>query len=320
MKYVRRILYVLLPVVLIGVIWTQRYNLHDWWQLRNYTPPTNISQLAKETTMTDYGQRLFYVNRPQLDDKTSFNQNCTVTEQSIVLGCYVSGRGIYVFDVTDERLAGVHEVTAAHEMLHAAYERLGKADRERIDKLTEQVYSSITDQRLKETIEAYRSRDPSVVPNELHSILGTEVKDLPPELETYYKRYFADRQAIVTFSAQYESAFEERKNKVAEYDARLAALKKQIESSTASLEASAARITSDRQKLNTLLANKQYSEYNAMVPGFNQQVRSYNALVSQVRAQIDTYNNLVAERNSVALEENELIKAIDSRPTAIPTQ
>lgn len=320
MKYVRRILLVLLPVVVLLVGWTQRYNVTDWWRLRDYTPPPAIVKLADETTMTDYGRRLFYVNHPALNDKSSFNQNCTISEQSIVLGCYVTGAGIYLYDVSDPRLVGVQQVTAAHEMLHVAYDRLGSGERSRIDSLTQQVLAGITDERLKSTVEAYRTRDAGIVPNELHSIFGTELETLPQELEDYYKQYFSDRQAVVKFSKQYEAAFQERKDKVAAYDAELASVKQDIEAKEAALDALVGRITTDRAELEALLAAKEYEAYNAKVPGFNQRVRSYNSQVNQVRALIETYNRLVAERNAIALEENELIKAIDSRPETIETQ
>ena len=307
-------------LVLLGIGWLKRYDLYDWWRLRNYQPPARIEQLAKETTMTDEGRRLFYVHHPQLNDATTFNQNCTVNEQSIILGCYVANGGIFIFDVDDPRLAGVQEVTAAHEMLHASYDRLSASERQHIDKLTAQVFEQLTDQRIKETLSAYRDRDESIVPNELHSILATEVVELPSELEDYYSRYFHNRQAVVAFSKAYEAAFQERKNKVADYDRQLQSIKREIDSKEATLAELGSEITSERQRLDALLAARRYEEYNAGVPPFNAQVDSYNRLVNQIRSLIDRYNQLVAERNAIALEENELIKAIDSRPDTIPSQ
>ena len=38
--------------------------------------------------------------------------------KTAVLGCYAN-REISIFNVTDQRLDGIREVTAAHEMLHA---------------------------------------------------------------------------------------------------------------------------------------------------------------------------------------------------------
>ena len=84
--------------------------------------PAEISELADATGMSETGRRIFFASTPELDDADDFNTHCPVDEQ-IVLGCYTA-REIYLYRVTDERLQGTNEVTAAHEMLHAAYERL----------------------------------------------------------------------------------------------------------------------------------------------------------------------------------------------------
>lgn len=300
--------------------WQNYQALVDWWRLRSYDPPARIVELAKNTTMTVEAEKLFYVHYPELNDRNVFRQNCTIAEASIVLGCYVSSQKIYIFDVDDERLDGVHEVTAAHEMLHAAYDRLSQDERTKIDRLTSSVFASIKDSRIIETVEAYRSRDPGIVPDELHSILATEVKDLPDELEEYYKRYFNDRASLVSLAKQYENAFRERRDKVDQYDKQLSNLRSDIDSLQAGLSNQLAALEQDRRRLDAYLASQDYEAYNAGVPVFNKQVADYNATVATVRNMIERYNRLVNERNAIALEENELIQAIDTRPEAIKAE
>ena len=182
-KYVSIVLTAMIAALPFVGIW-QRQAIFDWWRLRDYTPSNRIVELAANTTMTEDGKHLFYVYHATLQTADEFNQSCDFSEQSIILGCYVSGRGIYIYDVKDERLNGIHEVTAAHEMLHAAYERLSSKERQKIDALTQKAYEQSANERIRGTVDAYKKRDPSIVPNELHSILGTEVRDLPAELET----------------------------------------------------------------------------------------------------------------------------------------
>jgi hypothetical protein len=307
----------LMPVVGLA----QRQNIYDWTRLHNYQPSTDVVGLADAAGMTDYARKLFYINHPQvLGDKAAFQSHCTDSEKTIVLGCYINHNGIYLYDVSDARLNGVKEVTAAHEMLHAAYDRLTPDERQRIDNLTTGVFRDLKDERIKKTIESYRQKDPSVVPNELHSILGTEVGILPKDLEDYYAKYFQSRLNIVKLSETYEKAFTEREDKVADYDAQLQQLKQTIDSKQASLAKQQQAIEAERARLDTLLRAKQYDEYNAAVPGYNAQVRSYNAIVNDTQGLIDRYNKLVIERNSIVLEEKELYKAIDSRPSTIETQ
>jgi len=230
-SFVSTLLLITLPVV--G--WTQRQNLYDSWRLHGYQPPAAVAQLATDTTMSDKTRRLFYVQHPALEDKATFSFRCRSGEKTIVLGCYIAGEGIYLSNVTDARLAGVVQVTAAHETLHAAYDRLGRTDKDHVNQLIDQAYAQVTDQRIRNTIEDYRKNGADTV-NELHSILGTEVRALPAELEQYYARYFTNRLAVVAYSEAYEQAFTERKQKIIEDDQALAALKQQIDGAEASLD------------------------------------------------------------------------------------
>ncbi len=300
--------------------WSFRQDIFDWSRLRGYQPSLAIKQLATKTTMNDHGRRLFYVYHPSLEPKQTFNSHCSESERTIVLGCYVSRGGIYIYDVTDDRLAGVEEVTAAHEMLHAAYDRLKPQEKQRLNNLLGETFTSLKDVRISAAVDKYRQKDPNIVPNELHSILGTEVMDLPKELEAYYKRYFSNRSAIVTLSQQYEQAFDDRRNSVAADDEKLKALKAQIDGLDVALESQKQVLNAQRAKMDKLIANNQVTEYNNAVPEYNQQVATYNVNVVTAKSLIETYNALVKERNNLVLEENELIKAIDSRPSTLNSQ
>lgn len=305
----------LLIILIAAGVWLNQNALFDMWRLRGYTPPAEVVALADETTMTDSARRLFYVYRPALQDKSTFNTSCTNSEQTIVLGCYVQHQGIYLYNVSDPRLDGVIEVTAAHEMLHAAYDRLSEKERKRIDGLTSQVEKTLTDERLKSTIEGYRSKDPSVVPNEMHSIFATELADLPTDLETYYARYFTNRRAIVQLADQYKQAFTERENQVKSIDEQLKSLKTQIDSLNASLESQQASLKTSYDDLQQKRRGNDIDAYNAAVPAYNQAVVAYNANVNKQKQLVSQYNSLVEQRNDLATEENELIKALDSRET-----
>jgi chromosome segregation ATPase len=264
--------------------------------------------------MTDKGRRLFYVNQPVIVSEADFNESCKTQESSIVLGCYIQNQGIYIFNVTDERLTGVKEVTAAHEMLHGAYDRLSPKERKRIDQLTAEAYTGLKNERIRKNVENYRSQDPAVVPNELHSILPTEVRTLSPELEQYYKQYFSDRQKIVDYSERYESEFTNRQQRVAEIDKQLASLKQTIENERATLDAAYNNLIAEKRRLDSLLSSGDVSAYNQAVPGFNADIASYNDSVRTVDNDIAEYNSLVKQRNAIAVEVQNLAEAIDSRP------
>lgn len=302
----------------VGIIYRQE--LFDYVALRNYTPSPEIVSLADQTTMRDKTRRVFYVNHPQLSDKATFRQNCPSGEHSIVLGCYIERRGIYLLDVTDQRLDGVIQVTAAHETLHAEYDRLSSDERARVDAMTDSFFKTLQNDRIKKTVEQYRAKDPSVVPNELHSILATEVRDLSPELEAYYSQYFTNRKQVVAFSEKYEQTFVGLNNQVDEYDAQLKELKQNIENGQKQIDALNTEIEQRKSRLDSLINSGQTEDYNDAVPEFNASVREYNALINQTKSQIADYNDIVEKRNSIVVTEQELVEAINSNITTKQTE
>jgi hypothetical protein len=283
----------------------------DWWRLRSYDPPQAIVQLATDSSMSTEGTRLFFIHEPELLTKQNFSGKCNITEETIVLGCYLSRQKIYILDVEDQRLEGVKQVTAAHEMLHAAYDRLSGAERTRIDELLMAHYESMVDERLISTINSYRARDPSIVPNELHSILGTEVRDLPSSLEDYYSRYFEDRFIVVSYAEAYEAEFRKLKDQIAMYDERLASLTAIINEKETQISQLGVALQQELLQLDRLRIDTE--AYNSAVPIFNEKVNTYNSIIASLEISVNTYNDIVQARNAIATEEKVLIEAIDTR-------
>lgn len=321
MRSIGRLFTIVLSVTVLllsAAIFLWQDEVSDWWLLKDYEPPAEITQLADDTTMNELGRRYFYVYQPQLLSSDTFRSKCTIAEKSIILGCYVSRQGIYIYDVQDERLEGIRQVTAAHEMLHVAYERLSASEQERIDRLTAQAFAELNDERIERVIAAYEARDPGVVPNELHSILPTEVRDIGPELEEYYEQFFADREVIVELAEQYAHVFDEARQLVDQLDEQLRVELQEIEFVQLQLEADARRLERERDDLNRLLEANRIAEYNQSVDSFNAGVRAYNQSVTRVRSMVDEYNELVRRRNEAALDHQSLVESIDSRPQVLP--
>jgi len=309
----------LLAIPIVG-FW-QRQNIYDWAKLRGYDPPAAIAALAAANTMNDHAKRIFYVNHPELvSESTTFRQNCSYSEQTIILGCYHPDQnGIFIFDVQDERLGGIEEVTSAHEMLHAAYDRLNGDDKKYVDGLLQDYYDNqLSDERIKQTIEAYKQSEPTELVNEMHSIFGTEVAELPKPLEDYYKRYFVNRGAVVAFSQRYESEFTSRSARAAQYEKQIEALKAKITAKETELRAQLERIKAEQTRLDSLRASGQTEQYNAGVATYNAEVDAYNTGVAQYKRDVNTYNSLVEQYNAIAGELKQLYGAIDTRLTTQP--
>jgi hypothetical protein len=281
--------------------------------LRGYQASAAVAALSRDSTMTPEATRYFYVNRPAINDKSEFAKNCPAArEQTIVIGCYHSNQaGIYVQRVTDPRLNGVMQVTAAHEMLHAAYDRLSRSERQRIDRLLQQYYDSLRrDDRIRTTVDSYRKTEPNDLLTEMHSIFGTEVAGLPPELEAYYAQYFTDRSQVVRYADHYAAEFIDRREQVAAYDAKLASLKKQIDDQTATLTRQSFVLAETRLRLESERATSDPASFNARVHAYNGDVAAFDRLATQTRQLVADYNDIVEKRNAIALEEQELVQAI----------
>lgn len=312
-------------LLFFGLLFLLAYNkqqsLIDWYKLRGYTPPVRVAQMAATDGMTAYGQRLFYVNKPEfVSTRKAFAAKCPVDmEKTIVLGCYLpSDRGIYLYDVTDARLHGVVETTAAHEMLHAGYDRLSRRERQHIESLLLTfARTKLQDKRIKDTLAAYQQAHADMG-NEMHSIFATEVTTLTPELETYYRRYFTDRHKVLAEMSRYQNEFTERETKVAQYDTTLKQLKSDIEALQTSLESQHTQLDTLQAEMSRLQAGGNYRSYNAMIDSYNYQVDRYNVELERARTMVDEYNQTVEARNALATEEQSLVKALSG--DALPTK
>jgi len=151
----------------------------------------------------------------------------------------------------------------------------------------------------------------------MHSIFGTEINNLPPGLEQYYKRYFTDRLTVVGFANKYQAEFSSRETVVNQTDARLAVLKTQIDDAQANLKTRQSAISAERKNLEELRESGDVNAYNTGVPIYNNMVEGFNNQVEKIRSLIDQYNQLVAKRNAVASEEDALVDALNSNVETI---
>jgi hypothetical protein len=265
------------------------------FQLLNYNPPSEVSQLATQANMSNEGRKVFYLTTPTIESKKVGLKLCTSSdaEKTITLGCYVSGQGIFIQKVTDERLAGTMQVTAAHEMLHAVYhEHLSSSERTEIDQELLRVFDTLNNPRLKKLIQIYRDRTPSHVSSELHSFLGTEVANLGPKLEQHYGKYFADRAKLVAMAQRKEQLFTGIENKAGGIEQQLQTLKNQIDGRGKTLQQmSAAGIATEDQKR---LYNAHVEALQQETDYYNQLVGSYNGLSSEGSSLNDSLQNLSA--------------------------
>jgi hypothetical protein len=320
MKWLKRHLgnIAIVAVVILGVRFEQ--DLRDWSKLLRYEVPPQVAKLATTTTMTDTARRLFYLNEPTIESQKSAQNLCKSTEHTVVLGCYVPNKGIFLQEVSDPRLQGVMEVTAAHEMLHVAYQRMSLFEQAQLNKQLQVALQQIQNPRISQLVDTYREQEPNSVDNELHSILGTEVRNLSPKLEEHYRKYFTDRNAIVALSERYEGVFTALRAKAKQTSQQLVTLKSTLERLEAQVKSEQASVTSERSTIQSEIAANPQVDYTSRIASFNAKVQTYKELVARFNEQTAIYNQKISEYKSLALEEKSLVESLQNKTSQQSTR
>ena len=228
-----------------------------------------VIRLADESAMTEKAREIYYRSVPQIDgDRALFEAHCNlpnVPDSSIELACYAaSDNRIFILRIDDPQLRSEMTVAAAHEMLHAAYAKMTPKERAEVDRELRASLPAVMNDALRAQLRQYRISEPGQENNELHSILGTEYRNLPPALETYYGQYFTDRRAVVKASEDFEGIFNKLKAEIQATEAQIRDLRRQM--------------AEDRRLNNISAYNAKVARVNALVREYNDQVAKYNRL------------------------------------------
>lgn len=297
----------------------------NWWFISDsftvhQNPPTvEITTLADKTSMNDVGRRIFYASLPELNDAVTFNRNCSgFSDSVIILGCFTDMR-IFILNITDPATANARYFTAAHEMLHAAYDRLSIDEKNRVDLVLEAEYQRLVQNYpdLKDTMAVYAETESGEKYNELHSILGTEYANLAPELEKYYARYFIDRQTVVTLATEYKKVFKDLENERNNLQRQMDSLQTEISSLRPSYESDLVTLNVDIDSFNACAETSGcfHSQQDFNVQR-NNLVNRQNVLSDQtaaLNAKIDAFNILVDNFNQLGGRAQALQNSINSR-------
>ncbi|HUC96269.1 MAG TPA: hypothetical protein VMR16_01235, partial [Candidatus Saccharimonadales bacterium] len=281
-KKIRVILSVLICLILIALsllVIFNRQRVIDQITVWQFHSTSEINALVDRAGMNDNGKFLFLASQPRLDGSQDFNKECDRIESTTaILGCYSNYR-IYVYDVTDKQLDGVREVTATHETLHAAYARLSTDEENRVNVLLEAEYKKLENNKdYSDRMAFYARTEPGERDSELHSVIGTEISNISPELEAYYAKYFSNRQKVVALNTKYMGVFINLKNHANDLSAQINTLVSSISGET--------------------------TQYNNDVKVLNNDIIAFNARVSS--GSFTTQAQLNSERSALFASVAEL--------------
>jgi len=305
----------LLLLVIAGWLLLNRQYVADQISVWSYEPSASVQKISDRIELTNKGEFYFYTTHPVVAPSADFNQDCPRQEPgSPILGCYSAGR-IYIYDITNEQLDGIEEVTAAHEMLHAAWERMSEGEQSKLATLLRAEYQKHANDSLTQRMEYYERNQPGEFENELHSILATEVGSLSPELEEYYTQYFEDRQKIVTLHASYEIVFVSLAEQADVLYKELVELGNSIKERTTQYNTDVSNLSLSISSFNARADSGDFSS----IAQFNQERAELVARSNEIEANriaisadIETYNSKNAQYESIANQIDALNKSIDS--------
>lgn len=316
----------IIAILLLGAsawMWLNRQYVVDQIAVWQYQPTAAIAGFAERTTMTDGGKFYLYASHPSLEKTQAFNAKCDRKEATAaVLGCYATGK-IFIYDITNEQLDGIREVTVAHETLHAVYERMDESEKRRINQLLEAQYAKLQgNKELADRMAFYERAQPGERDNELHSILGTEFSGLGDELEKYYSQYFSNRQTIVDLHSKYATVFNSLKSQAEALAAQLQSLAAQIQTDSDSYNSSVRQLNNDIETFNSRASSGGYSsqaQFNVERQTLTARVDAIANSRGAIDANINKYETLRVQYNQIADTSQSLYDSIDSTLAPAPS-
>lgn len=308
-------------VIFCGV-WalTNQQRIADQFTVWQFDPSASVQQYVTESDMSDEGKFLFYASQPTIQSNPTFNSTCSNVEEDFgVLGCYFpSEKSIYLFDVTDDRLAGIEQVVAAHEMLHAAWDRTSVAEQALLTPLLEAEAARMKDDpEFATTLEFYAKTEPGERSNELHSIIGTEFSDLGPELEEHFAEYFTDRSVVVALHEKSNAVFTAQQDASKKLVEKLDALRTSIDDDYSSYNSGYDSLNRDIDDFNARADNGDFrsvEQFNNERASLIDRQTSLNSLYDAIEADVATYDDMVTQLEALNATISELNKSINIEP------
>lgn len=287
----------------------------DYIKVSQYQPSERVGAIDSRVYFTGTGERVFYATSPQIQDRDQFNTNCQSTERTAaILGCYFKDK-IYLYNINNKELDGTLEVTAAHEMLHAAYQRLNMFERGHVEEMVQAEYQKVKDEPgIKQIMQYYKQAEPGEEVNELHSIIGTTVATLSPELEAYYARYFENRAAVVELNTAYNRVFDDLKRQSGVLQDKITKENEALKSDMAIYETDLQQLNIDIESFNVRAKSGSFvsrSAFGTARSSLTARVDDLNARRDDLNARVAAYNADVESLNALSVKATKLNESLN---------
>ena len=144
----------------------------------------------------------------------------------------------------------------------------------------------------------YARIEPGEHANELHSILGTEVAELSPDLEEYYAKYFTDRASVTALHASANAVFVELKARTDDLVSQMNALRTEIEADYARYTTATDALNRDVEDFNSRAQYNSQEERLALNQEREELIRrkdKLDALYASIQERSDRFDTMMLE-------------------------
>lgn len=315
---------IVVGAILAGAVWIalNPQRVTDQLAVWSFKPSAALEGYVDRSLFTDEGRFLFFASQPVIAPEGEFDDVCASRSEDVgILGCYLPNeQTIFLYDVTDARLDGLEEAVAAHELLHAVWDRMSQADRDALAPYLEaEVTARADDEDLAQTLAFYAENEPAERLNELHSIVATEFDEIAPELEAHYAKYFVDRSVIAALHEKSNAVFEEQARAITELVAQIDEIAASIDEDYATYNSGYDELNADIDNFNARADSGDFSsqaQFNAERAELLQRQANLDALYSSIEARVAQYDDLVAQLDDLNAVLAGLNESINITPRA----
>ena len=302
----------LLGLVIAAVLIINRRWIVDWYRGINYTPTTEMAEIRDNLALTDGGTFLFNALRPELGEADEFNTHCHQTpSETAVLGCYTDG-AVHIYNITSPELDGILEVTTAHEMLHAVWARMNAAEQESFMAALNQVIAE-NGEILDSELETY---EPDMRMEEAYVRAGTEIAELPEQLEKHFAQYFKDRSKVVNYYNNYIAVFNDNREQAERLEQEIPELKAKITAEIEQYEKTARdleqRVNEFNRCASTANCFKSQAEFATQRNQLMREQQNLQAQNGQLNGEIADFNAKIDQYNQIVDDSRKLEEEINS--------
>lgn len=309
---------VALAVAILAVyVLGQQWFVRDWWKGLWFRPSERVAEMVEELELTSAGERILMATQPAVETSEGFNTHCDSTKTEVsLLGCYAEGK-IYVYEVTRAELVDSNKVTMAHELLHAAWARMGSSERAAVTELLKQVQEENAEWFAAE-LDSYDEKERI---EEVYTRAGTKLRDLPEKLEENYAKYFRNRQKIVEFYENYQAPFKKIQDENEALKTQIFAVKEEIELERAvylaeveALDAAVREFNACADTTGCFSSETEFrvrrNELSARQEELVQTRERLNAKIDENNARVETYQQNQAELGELSGAMNSKVEGV----------